>query len=1105
MATVKGLSMMMQGTEHNVHPSGQRQSGGGSVFPASTVQRQFWLLHELVPDSPAYNITHAFRISGPLDGPALTDSLRAVVRRHAALHTTFATRGEQLVQIVHPGGQIDIPTMDVPGPSGMQQEAAVRCLVQAEAVRPFDLNHGPLMRSLLLRLADQNHVLITAMHHIITDLYAFTRLFHEVAALYVARTSGTSCPLDEPACSYPDYAVWEQQWRAQDDFSSMLSYWERRLRRQDSLLALPTDRPRPAVQSLRGDELPVELPGDLITTLSQWGRGAGAPLFVTLLSAYLVLLHRYTRQSSIIVGVPFTNRRRPPFQDVMGCCVNILPLCVDLSGEPGFRQVTRRVRQAMLEAHRCQEVTLESIVERLRLSRNLSYNPLYQAGFTFAPPADLPLPDLQVELLSIPTASSQLDLFMTLWESHSGVRGRIEYSTDLFDRATIERVAGHYQRLLATIATDADQSVTVMPILSRAEREQILVQWNDTWTDYPQDRCIHQWFETQACRTPDAAAVVFEDRKLTYRELDERANRLAHLLQSDGVGPDVPVGIAVERSVEMIVGLYGILKAGGAYMPLDPSYPAERLAYMAQEAGVRIVLTQARLLDKLPEFAGRVVCLDRDWDDQMAGQSVETPVCNATMENLAYIIYTSGSTGRPKGVMNTHRGILNRLLWMQDQYGLTASDRVLQKTPFSFDVSVWEFFWPLMFGARLVVARPEGHKDCEYLVRRILDEQITVVHFVPSMLQLFLETRDVEKCDCLRHVICSGETLSVDLQNRFFDRLGARLHNLYGPTEAAVDVTFWECRRDRTLKTVPIGRPVANTQIYILDSRMQPVSIGVPGELHIGGVQVARGYVNRPDLTAERFIPDPFSDDPAAHLYKTGDLARYLPDGNIEYMGRLDHQIKMRGLRIELAEIESVLIQHPAVREAVVVAREDTPGSQRLVAYVVPHLASPLDAKGLRDHLAQSLPDYMVPAAFVTLDALPLTSSGKVDRRSLPAPKEQTRSEGTYLAPRTSLEEAIAQIWRDLLCVEQVGVHDNFFDLGGHSLLLVQAHRRVRRITDKDLSVADLFRFSTIGSLAEHLSRDSNSERAQTQVAVQRSVHRAMARRAAILRRQQAT
>jgi amino acid adenylation domain-containing protein len=1076
---------------------------GVSVFPASTVQRQFWLLHQLAPDSPAYNIAHAFRITGRLDRSALRRSLRETVERHAALRTTFATRGAHLVQVVTARGQIELPEIDLTGVAAGELEAVVQRLVDGEAVRPFDLSTGPLLRAVLLRLPGAAHVLVTTMHHIITDLQAFTQLFRELATLYGARMAGASHSLEKPARSYPDYAGWEQQWLTSEEFSSMLSYWEQQLRGQAGLPELPTDRPRPATQSFRGAEVPLELSGSLLSDLNRFGRRAGIPSFVVLLSACLVLLQRYTRQESIIVGVPFTNRRRPEFQDVMGCFVNILPLAVDLSGMPTFREVAQRVRQAMLEAHRHQEVTLEQIVEKLKRTRDLSHNPLYQVGFTFVPPAELPLPGLRVEPLNVHTSAAQLDIFVNLWEAQGALRGRIEYSTDLFDRTTIERFAGHYRTLLASIAAHADQPAATLSILPDTERQQLLAEWNDTRVDYPQDRCIHQWFEAQARQTPEAVALVFEGQQLTYRQLNQRANQLARLLQSCGVGPEVPVGVACERSLELVVGLYGILKAGGAYVPLDPACPAERIAYMAQEADVRVVLTQARLRDKLPECVGPIICLDTEWHDRVAPVSGENPACGVTLENAAYIIYTSGSTGRPKGVVNTHRGILNRLLWMQDAYGLTAADSVLQKTPFSFDVSVWEFFWPLMFGARLVVARPEGHKNSEYLVQTIRDRRITVVHFVPSMLQLFLEARNVEECDGLRHVVCSGEALSADLQNRFFHRLGARLHNLYGPTEAAVDVTYWECRQDSGLETVPIGRPVANTCIYILDDQMQPVPIGVPGELHIGGVQVARGYINRPDLTAEKFLHDPFSADPAARLYKTGDLARYLPDGSIEYLGRLDHQVKIRGVRIELAEIESVLTQHPAVREAAVVAREDTPGDKRLVAYVVPRPASPPDSGGLRDYLKRSLPEYMVPAAYVTLDALPLTASGKVDRRNLPVPPEPLRSEGAFLAPRNGLEKAIAEVWRELLRVEQVGIHDNFFDLGGHSLLIVQAQQRLRTITRTDLSVADLFRFTTIHALAEHLSQDAGGDRSQAQLVARRSVDRAKARRAAVRQRWQ--
>jgi amino acid adenylation domain-containing protein len=566
----------------------------------------------------------------------------------------------------------------------------------------------------------------------------------------------------------------------------------------------------------------------------------------------------------------------------------------------------------------------------------------------------------------------------------------------------------------------------------------------------------------------------------------------------------VPVGVYLERSLEMLVGLYGILKAGGAYLPVDPEFPKERIAYMLAEAGVPILLTQAKLRDRLPEWNGQVISLDSQWQDLMAPQRAENPAGGMRLENLAYLIYTSGSTGQPKGVMNTHGGILNRLLWMQDTYRLTNADRILQKTPFSFDVSVWEFFWPLMFGARLVVARPEGHKDSRYLVQTIIEQQITVVHFVPSMLQLFLAAPRIQDCRSLRHVICSGEALSVDLQNRFFARLGARLHNLYGPTEAAVDVTYWECRRADDCRTVPIGRPVANTQVYVLDDQLGPVPIGVAGELHIGGVQVARGYINRPDLTSEKFIPDSFRRTPDARLYKTGDLACYRPDGNLVYLGRLDHQVKVRGLRVELGEIESALMGHAAVREAVLLAREDIPGDQRLIAYLVGRGDARPDTAELRDYLRRRLPEYMVPSGFVWLETLPLTPSGKVDRRRLPAPDGRRTPADAYLPPQNELERSLAGIWQQLLHVDTVGVHDNFFDLGGHSLLIMQVHQRLREITDKEIGVADLFRFPTIASLAQYLNQEVADATTPARNTTQERAARASARRTVLARRKQA-
>jgi amino acid adenylation domain-containing protein len=678
---------------------------------------------------------------------------------------------------------------------------------------------------------------------------------------------------------------------------------------------------------------------------------------------------------------------------------------------------------------------------------------------------------------------------------------KIAFDRQRFDDVTIKRMLGHLKTLLEGISENPNQPLWKLPLLTEAERHQTLCEWNNTRVDYPKDRLIHQMFESQVEEIPDSIALVFEDEQLTYKELNQRANQLAHYLQYIGVGPETFVGIAIERSLEMVVGLYGILKAGGAYVPLDPAYPADRLAYMIEDANVPVLLTQKKLIDRLPSHKAQVLCLDTDWDELIAGQSIENPISQATLENLAYTIYTSGSTGKPKGVMNTHGGILNRLLWMQEAYQLIASDHVLQKTPFSFDVSVWEFFWPLMFGARLVVACPEGHKDSDYLVQTIIEQQITTIHFVPSMLQLFLMAKDVEKCDCLRRVICSGEALSLDLQNRFFARLDTELHNLYGPTEAAVDVTYWECQQESSLSTVPIGRPVANTQMYILDGYMQPVPVGISGELHIGGVQVARGYLNRHELTAEKFIPDPFCDNLLARLYKTGDLARYLPDGSIEYLGRLDNQVKVRGLRIELGEIESVLAQYPAVCEAVVMAREYVPGDVRLAAYIVPDRNQKLSISELRDSLKQELPDFMVPPYFFTLEAFPLMPNGKIDRKALPEPDQvKIESEVAYVPPGNELQQTIANIWQEVLNVPRVGMNDNFFELGGHSLLIVRVYYRLCEVTDRELSITDMFRFPTISALTEYLSQDSGDG---DKMAVRGITDRAEARRDAIIRRRQ--
>lgn len=685
---------------------------------------------------------------------------------------------------------------------------------------------------------------------------------------------------------------------------------------------------------------------------------------------------------------------------------------------------------------------------------------------------------------------------LTVLCAADGEEMRWIYSTAVLSSEEIATMRHLFMTFLNNAVPECHKPLSRIPLLTKSDYHQLIVEWNDTRVDYPHDCCIHQVFEAQARQTPDHVAIVFEQDQLTYAELNRRANQLAHWLRSQGVGPDVHVGIATERSVEMLVGLYGTMKAGGVYVPLEPSYPKERIDDILTDADISVVLTQAHLRHVVQAHTGQVLCIDADWDALIANQSTENPECKTTMENLAYTIYTSGSTGRPKGVMNTHLGILNRLFWMQDMFSLTASDRVLHKTPFSFDVSVWELFWPCMYGATLVVARPEGHKDNDYLVQTIVDQQITLMHFVPSMLQLFLQAKDVRTCRSLRHVICSGEALPPDLRDRFFSLLEARLHNLYGPTEAAVDVTSWECRRDNASSIVPIGRPVANTQMYILDRSMQPVPVGVPGELQIGGVQVARGYLNRPELTAERFIRDPFCDDPQARLYRTGDLARYLPDGNIEYLGRLDHQVKLQGFRIELGEIESLLSRHPAIREAVVVVHGDTAADKRLVAYLVSEIGSPLSDGPLRDYLKKRLPDHMVPSAFMWLEALPLTSSGKVDRRRLPAPVGQRSLEQTYQAPSSEIEKTIVDIWRDVLKVDKVGIEDNFFELGGNSFLSILAATHMHEALGFDIPVTMLFQHPTVASLVRCLQPSG-----ENQMASQAIAERALRRKTALSRK----
>ncbi|PRX05796.1 UNVERIFIED_ORG: amino acid adenylation domain-containing protein [Actinomadura viridilutea] len=1047
-----------------------------NTFPLSVAQQGIWFLEQLRPGNPAYVVPAAAHIRGPLDTRVLRDAVNEIVRRHESLRTVFRVRDGRPEQVVLPEQTIDLPEVDLRDDPPRGADLGRR--VADELREPFDLAAGPLLRVKLLRLGAQEWVLGVVMHHLISDGWSVGVLLSELSALYQAFSEGRPSPLPALRIQYGDFATWQQRRSREDELREDLAYWREHLSGAPPHLALPTDRPRPAVQGFNGGSVPVELPASLMRELAALGREHGATTYMVLLAVLQVLLHRYSGQDDVVVGVPTANRERAELEPLIGFFVNTLPVRTDLSGDPPFTEVLARVRDACLGLYAHQGVPFEKIVEELRPSRDLSRPPIFQVCLSYQsdPLPRFAMADLELRRLPLRAEGARFDLELQAFDDDGALTGWFEYDRDLFEESTIARLAGHLRRLAEQAAARPRTPIGEFELLDDAERRRLLVEANATERQWPdEDGWIHQCVERQARRTPDATAVVFEGRALSYAELNAGANRLARRLRRLGVGRDVLVGVCMERSLELVTSLLAVLKAGGAYVPLDPGYPQARLEYMLKDANAPVLLTQRRLAERLPEVDAEVLCLDEPHPeiDAEPGDDLDVEIDG---EDLAYVIYTSGSTGAPKGVMNVHAAIRNRLLWMQDAYRLGADDRVLQKTPFSFDVSVWEFFWPLMTGATLVVARPDGHRDGRYLVETIRDQGITTVHFVPSMLQVFLKEPGVEECTGLRRVICSGEALTPDLQRRFFARSKAELHNLYGPTEAAIDVTAWACERDGDERTVPIGFPIANTQIYVLDERLRPVPVGVPGELHIGGRNLARGYLGKPELTAEKFIDHPFDDTPGARLYKTGDLARFRDDGAIEYLGRLDHQVKVRGLRIELGEIEFALTRHDRVREAVVVAREHGAGDTRLVAYLTADERPRTDE--LAAHLRERLPEYMVPSAFVVLPQFPLTPNGKIDRAALPEPEpDRDRVRAPFVAPRDDLERSIAALWCELLGVDRVGAHDNFFDLGGHSLLMAELRTRLAAQLSREVSMVELFQHPTVGALAEYLEGGPGASR----------------------------
>ncbi len=1036
------------------HPTSNQ---GG--WACSFAQEQFWYVDQLAPGTVAYNFSWPVRLRGPLDVNALEQAVTEIVRRHEALRTRFVSEDGRPLQVIEESQPVRLAIVDV-----SDEETAPR-LVAEEGRRPFDLRRAAPFRAILLRLGDEDHIFQIVVHHIVFDEWSKTILFDELSTLYAAYHEGRPSPLPEPRLQLADFAEWQRSRLTEDALAGELAHWVRELAGLPASLDLPADRARPPIARLRGGKLRRPLPAELTASLEECAEAEGATFFDGILALYEVLLHRYTGQEDFVVGVPVDDRTRAELDDTVGVLLGTSVVRSDLAGMPSFRELLRRVRRRVLDVGEHADLPFERLVRELQPERDLSRHPLFQVLLAINPAEpELHFPGIEAEEVDTEVAAAGVDLFLFVQEVDGGFDALWEYSTDLFDRETIERIHEHFVSLLLAAVEAPDRPIGELDMLSPKEREQLLVARQGRRQEYPHAP-LHALVEAQVARAPDEIAVDFEGVQLTYAELDARANQLARHLQRLGVTTGSLVGISLDRSLELPVGLLAILKAGGAYVPLDPELPPERFAFMLGDSGANVVLIQDHLRDRLPSFDGHVVALDANWPE-IATESTDHPGVEGGPEDIAYVIYTSGSTGKPKGVLNTHAGIVNRLLAMQDTYRIGPTDRLLQKTQTSFDVSVREVFWPLIFGARLVVAAPGEHGNPAYLAEVIEREQITTLHFVPSMLQLFLDETDAAKCRSLRCVLSGGEALTPNLARRFFERLGCELHNLYGPTEAAVSVTSWQCRADDRRPVMSIGRPIANTQIYVVDTRLEPVPVGVWGELLIGGVQVARGYHRRPDLTAERFVPNPFE---PGRVYRTGDLGRWTADGVLEYGGRIDEQVKLRGFRIELGEIEAVLRESPSVADGAVVVIESPGGRQELAAYVVPEPGAQAPShEDLHRFLGAQLPDYMVPTSLTFLEALPLSPSGKLDRKALPAP-DRSLTAVEYAEPETSTEQAIARLWGGLLEMERVGRDDNFFRLGGHSLLAAQLVGRVARDFAVEVPLCTFLQAPTVAALAREI------------------------------------
>jgi amino acid adenylation domain-containing protein len=1082
--TVAGLAARIEtalaGDTGEPMASVQRVSREGNLA-LSYAQQRLWFLQEMEPESAAYNIPRAFRIRGALDVKALEQTLSEIARRHEILRTTFRVVNGQPVQVVAEPQPLGLPVIELGHLPPDERGTEAQRMAADEGRKPFNLSTGPLMRTTLLRLAEQEFIALFTMHHIVFDAWSIGVLIEEIGALYNAFAQGQASPLKNLELQYADFAHWQRETLTGETLDAHLAYWRAQLA-DIANLELPTDRPRPPIQTYNGATRTVVLPPALSSQLKALSRREGATLYMTLLAAFKTLLQRYTGQDDISIGTPIANRNRSEIENLIGFFINTLVLRTDLSGDPTFRNLLGRVRETALSAYTHQDMPFEYLVEQLQPDRDMSRPPLFQVMFALlqnAPLEALQLQGVTLSPITLNSGTAKFDLLLFMEDTEEGLRAALEYNSDLFEAETINRLLANFETLLEDIAAGAERKLSELSVMTANERRQVVVEWNETADDYPQHLAVHQLFEAQVARSPQAIAAIFEGQQLSYDQLNRRANQLAAHLRSLGVGPEALVGICLGRSMAVPVCVLAVLKAGGAYVPLDPAYPKDRLAYMLEDSGVSVLLTQEWLLNKLPRHAARVICLDAERDALDAYPEL-TLEARTTADNIAYVTYTSGSTGKPKGIAMTQRPLLNLLTWQKRHTHLSPGARTLQFASLSFDVSFQDMFSTWNGGGTVTLIPEDVRRDIAGLSRTLSELSIERL-FIPAVaLQQLAEgfSEDGAFAAPLRKVIAGSEQLYITraVARMFSENPDCTLHNEYGPSETHVvtsldlagEAAAWEERPT-------IGRPIANTQIYLLDRNLQPTPLGIPGELHIGGVSLARGYLNRPDVTAEKFVPDPFSAEPGGRMYRTGDLARFRPDGRIEFLGRMDHQVKIRGYRIELGEIETVVGEHEGVRECVAMVREDVAGDKRLVCYVVGEEGRSPTARELRSHLLDKLPEYMLPSVFVLLEKFPLTPNGKVDRKALPAP-EQSRPDlaDAFVEPRTSLERVLAGIWSQVLGVERVGIDDNFFELGGHSLLVTQLLSRVHEACQLKLPMRYLFEAPTVAGLAARMIQEEN-------------------------------